>query len=273
MRVYDLKTEYRKEPIGLDAANPRFSWKIQSDKRNVMQSSYQILAYRDDKEKELLWDSKVIESDRSQGVRWAGPVLKSAERIYWKVRVSIGIEFAESELTFFETGLFSEEDWHAKWVEPEEEIDFQAFQPAPYLRKSFQVRSCLKSARIYQTAHGLYDFWINGKQGTEEKFKPGFTSYSKRIQYQVYDITEMLCRRENIWGVVLGDGWWRGLVGGTSRNNWGYRLHFYVQIILTYEDGSQEYICSDESFKTCTGGIRMCDIAEAAQTIPISVWR
>ncbi len=260
MRIYDLKTEYRREPIGLDAANPRFSWKLESDKKNVVQSSYQILAYADEGGKSVLWDSGVVGSDKSQHVRWEGPELNSAKRVYWKVRITADGESAESEMTYFEMGLLREEDWHAKWIEPEGEIDFQAFQPAPYLRKTFRVREGLRSARIYQTAHGLYDFWINGKQGTEEKFKPGFTSYSGRIQYQAYDITELLLPGENVWSVILGDGWWRGTIGGMSRNNWGYKLHFLGQIILAYEDGSREYVCSDESFKAVTGGILVCDM-------------
>lgn len=260
MRIYDLKTEHRARPIGLDAASPRFSWKLESDRKNVMQSSYQILAYADEGGKCVLWDSGAVDGDKSQCVRWEGPDLKSAERVYWKVRINAGGEFAESEMTYFEMGLLRGEDWRARWIEPEGDVNFQEFQPAPYLRKTFRVKEGLRSARIYQTAHGLYDFWMNGKPGTEEKFKPGFTSYSGRIQYQAYDITEMLSPGENVWGVILGDGWWRGTIGGMSRNNWGYKLHFLGQILLTYEDGSREYVCSDESFKTFTGGIRVCDM-------------
>lgn len=260
MQIYDLKTEYRKNPIGIDMKHPRLSWKIRSEKRNVVQTAYRILAYGDENEEELIWDSGIVQNGDSQRVCWAGPDLTSEQRVYWKVRVSAGEEKAESEFAFFEMGLLSADDWKAEWIEPEGDIDYYSFQPAPYLRKSFYVKKGLKKARIYQTAHGLYEFWLNGSCGTDEKFKPGYTSYTKRIQYQTYDITSLLKPGENVWSVALGDGWWRGIIGGTSRNNWGYRLHLYGQIILTYEDGSREYVITDEKFRTSYGAVRMADM-------------
>ncbi|MBT2293476.1 family 78 glycoside hydrolase catalytic domain, partial [Paenibacillus albidus] len=264
MIIDDLKVEYRKNPIGIDGAAPRFSWKIQSDYNNMIQTSYQILAYADEATNSLVWDSGIVESSQSQQVRWAGAELKSMERVFWKVKAEIQNESikenSESELAFFEMGLLKEKDWHCDWIEPLEQSDYMNFQPAPILRREFSVKPGLRSAKIYQTAHGLYEFWINGKQGTDEKFKPGFTCYQSRTQYQVYDITEYLLEGQNIWSVALGDGWWRGTLGGSSRNNWGYKLQFLGQIVLTYEDSAVEYVCSDTQFKYSYGGIRVCDL-------------
>lgn len=257
MKIIDLKTEYRKNPMGIDARHPRFSWKIQSEENNVVQTAYQVVCRNEEK---TIYDSGVCQSSQSVGVRYEGEELASGSRVEWYVKVWTGSEEAVSDTAWFEMGLLHESDWKAQWIEPEGEIDFMVMNPAPYLRKSFQVKGGLKKARIYQTAHGLYDFWINGKEGTADKFNPGFTSYYHRIQYQAYDITELLSEGENVWSVILGDGWWRGIVGGTARNNFGYKLHFLGQIVLTYEDGSTEIIASDESFRTSFGGLLLDDM-------------
>jgi len=257
LNVYDLRTEYRVSPVGIDAVRPRFSWKLESDANNVMQTAYRICAYSNS---ELVWDSGRVESCQSQHVHWNGNELSSCQIIDWKVSVWAGDEYAESDTACFEMGLLHEEDWKAKWLEPEGDIDPDSFKPAPYLRRTFTVRPGLVKARIYQTAHGLYRFWLNGSSGTDELFMPGLTSYHKRLQYQVYDVTSLLTCGENVWAVILGDGWWRGTTGGAVRNNFGDKLAYIGQIKLEYADGSVEWIVTDENFKWNTGAWRAVDM-------------
>ena len=263
MKLYDLKTDYRKNPIGIQNPAPRFGWKIADERRGVKQISYQIRAYSNDS---LLYDSGVVISDENRHVRYAGAALQSYQRVNWTVAVTAEAadgsrETAESsEDAYFEMGILDPAEWKAKWIEPEDEsTDPDSYQPSPCMRRVFSVREGLRRARIYQSAHGLYEFWINGKKRTEDVFKPGFTAYYERLQYQVYDITELLSDGSNVWSVELGDGWWRGISGGTFRNNFGYKLQYIGQILLEYEDGSSELVCTDESFKTSTGGLLMSD--------------
>lgn len=262
LKIYDLKTEYLDNPMGIDALQPRFSWKIKSDQKNVRQISYHLIVKEG---KKTVYDSGVVFSQKSQRIRYQGEPLKSMQCLVWKVTVCVvgddGEETAEPEKAAkFEMGILDAAEWKAKWIEPEDDFEnVDEYQPSPYLRKTFQIKSGLKKARIYQSAHGLYEFWINGKRGTKEVFKPGFTSYYKRIQYQTYDVTTLLEEGENVWAVELGDGWWRGISGGLFRNNFGYKLQFIGQLILEYEDGSSQVIISNESFKTVNGGLRMSD--------------
>lgn len=270
LKVYDLKTEHRKNPIGIDASHPRFSWKIFSDEKNVVQSSYHILAAEDPEFENILWDSGVVESEQSLYVAYEGKEFASGQKVYWKVDITAKCdtidneavsENAESNIAYFEIGLLNTTDWIGKWIEPvPEEEDIEKYQPASYLRKKFVVKEGLKRARIYQTTHGLYEFWINGKIGTEDLFNPGFTSYYHRLQYQTYDITELLRPGENLWAVLLGDGWWRGCTGGLYRNNFGYKLQFLGQILLEYEDGTKEVVGTDETFRHAQCGLRMNDM-------------
>jgi alpha-L-rhamnosidase len=254
--VYDLRTEYLSNPVGVDATNPRLSWKLRSTCQNVKQTTYRIMAYSEGKP---LWDSGIV-LNHSSRVRYDGPLLNSRQVVTWQVSITAGEMSAESNEVSFEMGLLSESDWKAQWIEPEGDVDPDARKPAPYLRKDFVVNPGLIKARIYQTAHGLYEFWINGKPGTTDKFKPGLTSYYARIQYQVYDITDLLQEGRNIWAVTLGDGWWRGITGGTLSNNFGKKLHFFGQLELYYDDGSVETVFSDEHFRSSTGGLLASDM-------------
>jgi len=262
LQVTHLQTEYRNNPLGLDTKAPRLGWRLKSDHTNVMQHAYQVQSSADETFKDVIWDSGKVESDQSQRIRYDGTELKSMERIYWRVKVWSNQEESEFSLpVFFETGLFEISDWKAKWIEPEGEVDPDAYKPAPYLRKEFTVKKGLVSAKAYMTSKGLYHFYINGEEGTDTLFNPGFTSYHKRLQYQAYDVTHLLQEGNNAIGVILGDGWWRGSTGAASlKNNFGYKLAFLGQLVLSYQDGSQDFIGSDESFKTSHGPILKSDM-------------
>lgn len=262
LRVYDLRTEYLTDPVGVDAAQPRLSWKLESDRQGVFQKSYRIRAVTDG---EIIWDSGVVNSGENLRIRYKGSPLESRQCVSWSVLVCAvdekgQTEEAKSQSAFFEMGLLKREDWKAKWIEPENEVDPEAKKPSPYLRKEFEVKPGLRKAKIYQTAHGLYECWFNGICPTEEKFKPGLTSYYYRIQYQTADITDSLKEGTNCWAVMLGDGWWRGTTGGTVKNNFGYKLHYFGQIELTYEDGTREVIATDDTFRHSTGALLASDM-------------
>lgn len=256
--IYDLRTNHLSSPLGVETAAPRFSWKLKSDESNVMQLSYRVTAHCGDT---LLWDSGVTDSKKSHNIVYQGVSLNSRQIVRWTVQVETTAGSAGAS-SVFEMGLLSREDWKGKWIEPEDR-DFHIMEltPAPYLRRVFSVRPGLKRARIYHTAHGMYRFWINGQKGSERVFAPGNTSYYKRLQYQVDDITALLSVGENVWALRLGDGWWRGGCGASgTRFNYGKKVHYLGQIVLDYQDGSTEIIPTDESFKTALGGLLENDL-------------
>lgn len=262
LKIKDLRTEYLTNPVGVDADCPRFSWKLESDRQGVMQKTCRIVVRS---EKRVIWDSKVMESGENLRIRYAGKPLKSRQCATWTVSVTAEdengqTEEAKSQSARFEMGLLEKGDWKAHWIEPEKEVDPEAKKPVPYLRKEFTVKSGLVKARLYQSAHGLYECWLNGSCPTRDKFKPGLTSYYYRIQYQTTEITGCLQEGTNCWAVMLGDGWWRGTTGGTVKNNFGYKLHYLGQIELTYTDGTREIIVTDESFRHSTGALLASDM-------------
>ncbi|MFC4304323.1 family 78 glycoside hydrolase catalytic domain [Cohnella boryungensis] len=259
--VYCLRTENLNNPLGLDNKSPRLSWKIKSDDQNVIQNGYQVQASVSVGFEQLFWDSgKVL--GRSQRIVYSGLELKSMDRVFWRVKVwdNYGNESAFGAPAFFEMGLLTGADWKAKWIEPEDEVNPDVYKPAPYIRKDFHVRTGLVSAKAYMTARGLYKFYLNGTEGTDHLFTPGFTSYYARLQYQAYDVTHLLKEGANAWGIILGDGWWRGSTGVVLKNNFGYKVAYLGQLVLSYEDGSREIIGSDESFKTSFGPLLKSDL-------------
>ena len=264
-----LRCEYLENPVGIDVIEPRLSWQVSGEGRGLAQTAYQIQAGRSAEALEtgenLLWDSDKVASDASAHIRYQGTALGSGQRACWRVRLwdQDGLESAWSSLAFWQMGLLSPSDWRAKWIEPDWEEDPKTQHPCPYLRKSFQLRSKVQKAQVYITSHGLYELTLNGKPVTEDIFTPGYTAYKKRLQYQVYDVSLLLQEGENAAGVILGDGWWRGKVGVASiRNTSGTSLALLMQMHIVYEDGSEQWVFSDESWKASTGPILMSDLKD-----------
>lgn len=256
LEIKDLQTEHMSKPQDVDSQNPRFSWKIISNKNDVIQESYHIFVKKGD---EIVWDSGEVKSDQSLYIKYAGPKLEKSTDYSWSVEVAAGSEKATASAEFRTT--LSDRDWMAQWIQPVSDYENpDEYYPAPIIKKDFQIRKNIKRARIYQTAHGLYEFWINGMKGSKDLFKPGFTSYHKRLQYQSYDITNLLVVGHNEWKIILADGWWRGMTGGLYRNNFGFKLAFLGQIVIEYIDGSKEIIATNESFLTQDSNYKMADM-------------
>ncbi|MGB8191418.1 MAG: family 78 glycoside hydrolase catalytic domain [Chitinophagaceae bacterium] len=263
--VQNLLVENRSNPMGVDVASPRFSWQLVSDKRNVLQTAYEVRVATDKnalgKGSNLQWSSGKVASDSSVHVTYKGKPLQAGKIYYWQVRAwdNQGSASNWSEPAFWQMGL-SPADWKAKWIE----IGFvedSVRRPAQLFRKEFKAAKKIRSATAYITAHGLYEAAINGKKIGDSYLTPGWTSYNKRLQYQVYDVTGLVNSGSNAIGVMLGNGWYRGyLAWQDNKNIYGKYLALLMQIDITYTDGSMESILSDDSWKSSTGSIVSVEI-------------
>ena len=81
------------------------------------------------------------------------------------------------------------------------------------LRHTFRLNAPTREARLYATAHGVYETFLNGRRVGDVELAPGFTSYPTTLHVQVYDVGALLAAGDNVWEVVLSDGWWRGRTG------------------------------------------------------------
>lgn len=265
VQVSNLVCEYRTDPIGIDIIEPRLSWQLLSSEKNVKQEAYQIWVAQSitdlNKKSHLIWDSGKIASDQSVNVSYDGPELQSMQRYYWKVRVCTneGKDSGWSEPSYWEMGILKQEGWKASWVGIKSEKKDKGSKPCQYFRKEFELTKKIQSARVYVTSKGLYQLFINEKKVSKDLFTPGWTSYNKRLQYQTYDVTDML-RDKNAIGAILGDGWYRGYLKQDIPNSYGDKLAFLMQLRIDYSDGTNEIIATGKDWKVTTGPILESDI-------------
>ncbi len=266
IRVDQLVCENLVNPIGIDIQQPQFSWQIVSAKRNVMQSAYEIRSGINSallaKAKNLQWSTGKIQSDQSVHVVYKGKPLQSAKKYFWQVRVwdNMGNVSPWSEPAFWQMGLLHASDWKAKLIQPGF-VEDSMLRPSPLFRKQFAIHKKIQSATAFITSHGLYEAFINGKRIGDAYLTPGWTSYNKRLQYQAYDVTALLQSDNNVAGVMLGSGWYRGnLVWEGKKDFFGKDLALFFQLQIDYADGSTDTIVSDESWKSSVGAIRSSEI-------------
>ena len=264
VKVQNVLTENRTNPLGIDTPQPRFSWQLSSPGGNAVQSAYEIRISGGQmpggRTNELVWATGKVMAGQSVMVPYSGPSLESGKKYSGQVRVwdQSGKVSVWSELFFWQMGL-KPSDWKAKWITAVTEDTL--LQPSPLFRKKFTVTKKIVSATAFITSHGLYEASINGKRIGDAYLTPGWTSYSKRLMYQQYDVTALLTNGDNALGVVLGNGWYRGFIGfGGQRNFYGKDLALLVQLEITYADGTTEMIVSDQTWKSSTGGILGAEI-------------
>lgn len=211
-----------------------------------------------------IWDSGKVYSDQSVFVAYQGEALQSRVRYFWRVKVwdERGAESEWSEISWWEMGLLHEADWCAQWVEPpQERASEQRLLPSPLLRREFEIKEPVKRARIYATAHGVYALELNGKKIGNQELAPEFTSYDFCLQYQTYDVTDLLRVGSNALGVVLGDGWYVGRIGLTGDCCcYGDTLALLLQMEIETSNGTRMIVGSDEQFFCSFGEIQYSDL-------------
>ena len=246
MYAVNLRTEYLINPIGIDVACPRLFWNCEN---GVKQTAYEIMAI-DEFGKEL-WSSGKISSE-SMRCTWGGDTVKPKTKVFWSVRLwdetdTCG-DWSEAN---FETGV---DVWSAQWITGNYRVNKKQRYPVDCFRKCFNAVNVVK-ARLYITACGLYEAKINGKKAGSFVLAPGHTDYRKRVQYQTYDVTELLINGENQLTVQLADGWYRGSIGAWGlKNQYGTETKLLAQLEITEKDGGTYRICTDESWDWSNDG-------------------
>ncbi len=254
--------EHSRETLGIGTARPRLSWISETASAGWRQTGYEIEAYNTDGR--LQERTGRIESDQSVLLPWSFAPLISRERKLVRVRVwgSDGQISAWSPLFPVEAGLLKADDWSARFITPDGEDARDETQPLPLLRRELDVHPGVTQARLYITALGSYEAHLNGRRVGDHVLAPGWTSYEHRLRYQTFDVTGLLHEGRNAMGAMLGDGWYRSKLssGGTLRTVYGTRLALLAQLEITYADGSQERVLTDEQWQTAPGPILSSDI-------------
>lgn len=248
--VYDLQCEYLTSPIGIDIELPRFTWKLHDPTHGARQSAYRIIvkSLSDGGLKEV-WDSGFIRSSKPRST-YAGPSLSSFTEYVWSLEV-----FGKNNTIYepisgtFETGMMEMSDWQGSWISDDLSADHR---PASMFRHSFGISKPVRKARLYIATAGLHDLSLNGQAVTDEFLNPVFTRYDKRILYNVYDITEALTEGENVFGAILGNGWYNHQPETDwdfDKAIWRNRPVFIANLRITFKDGTEQIISTNERWK------------------------
>lgn len=263
MKIYDITTEYKKNPIGLDETTPRFSYKIQGTSKE--QISRQIIV-RDNNDN-IVWDSGTVYDSATIQIPYEGSPLKP----FTKYSIKIIVEdenknqHTSDDEAFFETG-FLNTSWEGKWIDGTLE---QAFPGrTSQVRKVFTSDKPIKQARLYISALGLYKAYINGTLVSQDELTPGWTDYNHRVQYQAYDVTELINNGENCFAAFIAQGWYIGTVSSQwiyeKRGSYGKNQSLIAELHITYLDDTMKKISTDGNFQSTREGyespIRTSDI-------------
>jgi len=279
LSIADLRCESTKDPLGVDLTNPRLSWELKSDQRNVLQTAYRILVSDDlsllSKGIGNLWDSKKVMSAASIQVQYSGKALQSVKKYFWKLMVwdNKGNISSWSDPAIWQMGLLNRADWNnAQWIGYDEVIDSLRIAPhvhlngkrswgtrrnvLPLMRKEFSVDKEIKRATTYICGLGHFEFHLNGKKIGDHFLDPGWTNYDKHAQYVTFDITNEIKKGGNAFGVMLGNGFYY-IPGQRYRKMTGAYGHpkMIMRTVIEYTDESIENIISDRSWQTFSSPI------------------
>lgn len=255
----DLQTEYLKNPVGIDAANPRLSWKLIDGRHGAAQTAYQLTVDTDSiaviRGKATIWKSTKVNSSLML-VSYNGKPLAPFTKYFWRVTIwnDKGRQLS-SAISTFETGMMNQRSWQGAWISDNKGIEYR---PAPYFRTIFRSEKVIRSARAYIAVAGLYELYINGKKIGNHRLDPMYTRYDRRNLYVTYDVTAALQRGENAIGVLLGNGWYNHqplAVWRFDRAPWRQRPAFCLDVRVTYSDGTSVVIATNNRWKTTASPI------------------
>ncbi|MCM1188498.1 MAG: glycoside hydrolase family 78 protein [bacterium] len=236
----NLQINHLRRPMGISAGSLRLNWIPDG-----IQGAWRVVVYADGRS---LWDSGVVKGGENRAVcpvRISGAAAGQAELTLWD---KDGVKGGTTSISF-ETTL-APADWTAEWIDPEGKRNPRVRQRASYLTKTFSV-SGTEQARLYITAHGIYDVFLNGRHVDGYLLAPGNSQYDRRLQVQTYDVSEYLKAGENEIVITLGDGWYRGSChNGMETNSFGTDISLLAELRVR----GKVILKTDESWRASQNG-------------------
>ncbi|MFE7404755.1 family 78 glycoside hydrolase catalytic domain [Isoptericola sp. NPDC057559] len=255
MRIERFVTEYGAPEAGIGTATPRLSWTRSGGAGE--QTAVELRLRTSDGgtgTARLGGPEQVL-------VAWPFRPLRSRERVQVQVRVEAGGAWSPwSDPLAIEAGLLAPDDVVARLVSPRDVGGLDG--GAVVLARDLELDGDVVDARLYVTAHGVYDAWVGGRRVGDHHLDPGWTAYDARLRYQTFDVTEHLRgRRSTRLAVGLGNGWYRGQLTWTlQRDSYGDRLALLAQLEITYADGRRATVATDGSWRAGTTGVLADDL-------------
>lgn len=273
MKLYDLKVNHLRNPLGFRMKRCVFSWKT-AQARGKRQTAARVRVAADREFRELLFDSGFDSGANSLAYR-ADVALRPGTRYYWDVTVRTDAgEEASGEPQWFETGK-REEAWTGRWIScrpvetspADEAKNVVSDKRHPWFEKEIRPEGQVARARLYICGLGLYEAYYT-REGREaerigkEYLTPYSNDYKEWVQYQTFDVTELMQEKGTL-SVLLGNGWYKARFGFRAREDKGFygdQWKLIAELHLTYADGRTQVIGTDDTWRVRRSNITFSNL-------------
>ncbi|MBT8036945.1 MAG: glycoside hydrolase family 78 protein [Verrucomicrobiae bacterium] len=275
-------------------ATPQLTWHIKadaSDARGQVPSAWQILVASSEDTLAMgqgdIWDSGKVPAKRSPGMRYSGQKLTAGQRCHWKVRAwdAAGKVSVWSQPAAWEVAPQSPADWHgARWIDDGREnatldVDLYKPDPAPLMRRDFEVIKPVVRARLHVAGLGWYVPSLNGSRVGDHVLDPPWTAFDKRILFSTHDVTQQLVSGKNCLGFALGNGWYNPL----PLRMWGHRNiraslttgrpRVIAYLVVDHPDNTSTMVVTGSGWKTTpseviSNSVYLGEVRDARRAIP-----
>src|SRR5258708_21305350 len=208
IKLVNLRTEYRTNPLGIGTLTPRLSWELNSSHHGITQSAWRILIAEDTssllKNTGTVWDSQKQPGATSIGTIYNGPALTPGHTYYWRAMVWDEKRNDSSKLSAinsFQVGLINPADWHgAQWIAQDSTL--------PMFKKEIVVDKPLRRATAFISGLGHFECSVNDEKTGDHFLDPGWVAYDKKALYVALDLTPQLQQSSNVVKILLGNGFY-----------------------------------------------------------------
>jgi alpha-L-rhamnosidase len=270
MKIVKMKTNHLVNPLGYAFDPPFVSWVVE-ETMGKKQKAARVTVKKGESPEEgtVVFDSGQIQDISNLGYEL--PIKPEPyTRYFWRVSVwADNGDHAESEWAFFETAKIHN-PWTARWIRADLDKDLH-----PCLRKTFHIPGKVRRARAYVCGLGLYELEINGQKAGDEYLMPGYHAYDSFVQYQTCDVTALLREGENVVGIMLAPGWYKGrfVFEGGFTNLYGDTMELICELRIRLSDGRELVINSGTDWEGRPSPVKASSIYDgeeyhAAEAIP-----
>ena len=234
MKIRNLRTNHLENPLGYQMDAPLLTWTAE-DSTGMKQQSARVQVTTSGNFDDCLYDSDARSDISSLGFV-PDVALLPRTRYEWRVEVVADDgDRAVSEPAWFETGKRGER-WQAQWIRAPFCKDVH-----PILSRRFTLPARSVRGRAYVVGLGLYELYLNGRKVGDEVLTPFYNDYNLWIQYQTYDVTDLLQAGENVLEAWLGNGWYKGRFGFGERTDcvYGDQMQLLLELRAGMPDGAE----------------------------------
>lgn len=252
--ITNMQINHQTDPLGIRLSSIHFSW-LTEGVSGAYPTEMHVTVWEEQTEDGKGEKGYLCESGPLQDFYWdtdsTALELRPRTRYFWQVflKTDTGEEIL-SDPVWFETGKM-DEPWQADWLLLPEGI------PSAVVSRKICPEKAVRKARLYLCGLGLYEVWADGRKAGDEYLMPGYQNYDLALEYQTLDLTDAVKNGARGLQILLGNGWYKGrfLFDGGMENIYGNRHKVIAELYLTYEDGTEECIRTDESWSAETSMI------------------